>query len=877
MAEKAEIVLSAKDSTATAFQQVQNRLSTLKATLAGVAGGGAFAALQKGAELLADAFEKINPGKVFDAAEQLDKLSQRTGIAVEKLGALQFAGKLADVSTDELATSLKRLNVNIAAAARGVQEPLDAFKALGLSQKFLQDNVGDTDKILKIIADRFSEYKDGPNKVALANALAGKSFEKLIPVLNGGSKGIEEAGILLDKLGGTIDSTFAQNSSRLNDNLKILEQSSDSLRISLARGLVAGLADFSDEAVEAAKSGNKLQFAASTLYDILRLKPLQSWIQSSLPPEQVTEAERNVDALTKKIVELQTYLAQNPGAQGVVLQLQQLTEQLRQAQKAVDDQKAPGGINSGVFTRTDHDSTKVPTPRQAPPLPDPHAADNAQALLKKQLDSQIKLLEAGLEKERDLFQFADSRLSELYQHGDLSIEQFYASKAQAQQEFLVKQAAGIDAEIAKAKEVQAKLSKPQDREEVQSKINDFLAKQAKLYREAGQAAQVAATQEDRANEEAAKGLLELDAQIAELSGDSRAADLDRLAVRLADVRKQLSKLGDVDADPKLKERLESLRDLTDAQSKFASVQQISARITDQEETAEAAYAIVANRSGASRLETEIHIKELREGAIAQLDAQIAQLEQVTNKTEDQALAFEKLKLAREKAFDAKDPTLLKFREVVDQTGQSLATGLEDAIVDGKKLSDVFKAIEKDFLRLVLHDFLTTPLATSFTNFIKELTGIGGTQSGGLGGGDLFSGIGRLIGIGGSVGVGTGGATAAASSSDLEALFGAIGYGHGGGIAGSLNSSRMVNPGVFAHAQKYHGGGLAGDEVPAILRKREEILTEDDPRHRDNWKGGGGRAVNVTNHFHLQEPASRDTQSQVARRAGLAIQQALARG
>ena len=46
---------------------------------------------------------------------------------------------------------------------------------------------------------------------------------------------------------------------------------------------------------------------------------------------------------------------------------------------------------------------------------------------------------------------------------------------------------------------------------------------------------------------------------------------------------------------------------------------------------------------------------------------------------------------------------------------------------------------------------------------------------------------------------------------------------------------------MATAPRYHDGGLAGlkpDEVPAVLRRGEEVLTANDPRHRNN---GGGLA------------------------------------
>ncbi len=61
--------------------------------------------------------------------------------------------------------------------------------------------------------------------------------------------------------------------------------------------------------------------------------------------------------------------------------------------------------------------------------------------------------------------------------------------------------------------------------------------------------------------------------------------------------------------------------------------------------------------------------------------------------------------------------------------------------------------------------------------------------------------------------------------------------HTGGIVGhrtvgSGNGTRMVSAAMFANALRYHTGGVAGlkpDEVPTILRRNEEVLTEQDPR------------------------------------------------
>lgn len=85
---------------------------------------------------------------------------------------------------------------------------------------------------------------------------------------------------------------------------------------------------------------------------------------------------------------------------------------------------------------------------------------------------------------------------------------------------------------------------------------------------------------------------------------------------------------------------------------------------------------------------------------------------------------------------------------------------------------------------------------------------------------------------------------------LNALqsFGIPGLGgsaHTGGVVGQTltgvgNQRRNVHPAIFASAMRYHTGGIAGlrpDEVPTVLKKGEEVLTENDPRHRNNTGPG----------------------------------------
>lgn len=99
--------------------------------------------------------------------------------------------------------------------------------------------------------------------------------------------------------------------------------------------------------------------------------------------------------------------------------------------------------------------------------------------------------------------------------------------------------------------------------------------------------------------------------------------------------------------------------------------------------------------------------------------------------------------------------------------------------------------------------------------------------------------------------------------------------HGGGVVGGVQSmTRAVSPMLFATAARYHGGGIAGlapDEVPAVLRKGEEVLTESDPRHRANGGGGGSAVGNLNIEVNVSGAGASNTeQQQLGDKLGRAI-------
>jgi hypothetical protein len=56
----------------------------------------------------------------------------------------------------------------------------------------------------------------------------------------------------------------------------------------------------------------------------------------------------------------------------------------------------------------------------------------------------------------------------------------------------------------------------------------------------------------------------------------------------------------------------------------------------------------------------------------------------------------------------------------------------------------------------------------------------------------------------------------------------------------------ISPLVFLGAPRMHNGGLAGDEVATILKRGEEVLPANDPRHRNNLANRSPEVTSMPN-------------------------------
>lgn len=183
-----------------------------------------------------------------------------------------------------------------------------------------------------------------------------------------------------------------------------------------------------------------------------------------------------------------------------------------------------------------------------------------------------------------------------------------------------------------------------------------------------------------------------------------------------------------------------------------------------------------------------------------------------------------------------DNAILKYQRLLQEISitkerfEITADSINDNIVNG--MSSAFDNFAQKVAEgAKVWDSLKTAFLQFASDFLRQIAQMIIQKA-------IFNAIG---GSGATGGGGLGGAIAGAISGLFKF--------HEGGVVGSSGTpyGRPVAPAWFNNAIRYHSGGIAGlrpGEVPAILKRGEEVLTESDPRHIGNSGGATPTPANV---------------------------------
>jgi len=222
------------------ISELESALKTAeKATAAFVAGIGAVAA-GIGAAVKS----------VVNMADEMTKASQKTGIAMKELQELAHVASLSGLSAKELQNGMARLTKGMADFARGgTSEAARGLQAVGVQVKNADGSMRSTSQVLGDLAEKFSGYRDGAEKSALALSIFGRAGMNMIPMLNSGSEAIADARKELEDFGAIASDQLGKDSERLNDNISRMGTFFVGIATQIAERVVPALASASEAIV----------------------------------------------------------------------------------------------------------------------------------------------------------------------------------------------------------------------------------------------------------------------------------------------------------------------------------------------------------------------------------------------------------------------------------------------------------------------------------------------------------------------------------------------------------------------------------------------------------------------------------------------------
>lgn len=154
--------------TANSIDRAFSGLRSTLGTLVGLAiGGSVIAQLKQSVQELAD----LNDG------------ATKAGLSVERLSSLLNTLAPTGAGLEQIVDIAGKLTKAMGQAEVETSAQAKAFKALGVSFKDSLGNLRNADDVLVDVAKSLDQYSDGANKVAIAQALLGKTGAEYLPVL----------------------------------------------------------------------------------------------------------------------------------------------------------------------------------------------------------------------------------------------------------------------------------------------------------------------------------------------------------------------------------------------------------------------------------------------------------------------------------------------------------------------------------------------------------------------------------------------------------------------------------------------------------------------------------------------------------------------
>lgn len=182
--------------------------------------------------------------KTAEAADFIDKLSERTGINREELQRWKYAAEQSGADIGKLEVGMKKLSETMDKASTGSKLGAEAFDRLGISMEEVESK--SPSEMFELVAKKLADMPDSAERNALGNQLLGKSYTELMPLLNAGSEGMQQLKDRADELGIVMSEDAVKANVVFGDTLADVKSSFGAVFMHLSDEFLPALQSFLD-------------------------------------------------------------------------------------------------------------------------------------------------------------------------------------------------------------------------------------------------------------------------------------------------------------------------------------------------------------------------------------------------------------------------------------------------------------------------------------------------------------------------------------------------------------------------------------------------------------------------------------------------------
>lgn len=159
--------------------------------------------------------------QVAEYGDKVDKMSQKIGISAEAYQKWDYVMQRAGGNVDQLKMGMKTLS-------QQAEKNSDAFQKLGISQEEVKNL--NQEELFERTIKGLSDMEAGTERTALASQLLGRAGADMGPLLNQGSKAIEEQMEIAEKYGMVMPDATVKASAAFEDSMTTMQMTAQGLK-----------------------------------------------------------------------------------------------------------------------------------------------------------------------------------------------------------------------------------------------------------------------------------------------------------------------------------------------------------------------------------------------------------------------------------------------------------------------------------------------------------------------------------------------------------------------------------------------------------------------------------------------------------------------